>query len=238
MEIQIAIAKVNQYQNLKSGDSIEAIERPNEGITAVISSGIQADRSSKSISLFVAKKVISLIADGVRDSAAARAASDSLYTEYKGLASAALTILSVDLQTNTVVLTCNSHAPIFIARNDSIEKLSTECALIGHNLEIRPSVSEIPIESGITIATVSIGFLHAGIALSQQIDIKQSLSDLFEDQQSDAKELADCLLLQAIRLDQNQPNNDMSVIILKISSSEVDQIRRMSINIPISQIES
>jgi serine phosphatase RsbU (regulator of sigma subunit) len=237
MEIQIAIAKVNQYQNSRSGDSIEAIERPNEGISTVIASGILDDRSSKSISSFVVKKVISLIADGVRDSSAARAASDSLFTEYKDKASAALTILSVDLQTNTIVLTCNSYAPIFIVRNESIEKLSTEHTLIGNGLEIKPSVTEIPIESGITIAIFSIGFLKAGIVTGQEIDIKQSLSDLMEDQIPETKELADYLLLQAIRLDQNQPNNDMSVLILQISPSKMNQIRRMTVNIPISLSE-
>jgi len=62
-------------------------------------------RASKTISTMVVRKESALLAEGVRDGAAARAASDYLYTERNGKVTATLNILSADLQTNTLVIT-------------------------------------------------------------------------------------------------------------------------------------
>jgi len=41
------------------------------------------------------------------------------------------------------------------------------------------------------------------------------------------------VLNQAIRLDQNRPNDDMSVLVMRISGEESDQIRRMTVRLPV-----
>ena len=85
MEIQIAAAKTNKYFSSESGDSLEFVERPSGGISIVLSDGMTSGREAKIISSMVVRKTISLLAEGVRDGAAARAASDHLYTERNGL---------------------------------------------------------------------------------------------------------------------------------------------------------
>ena len=98
MEIQIAVAKTNKYAVSESGDTLEVVERPNGGVSVVLADGQTSGRGAKAISTMVVRKVISLLAEGVRDGAAARAASDYLYTERYGKVSATLNILSADLQ--------------------------------------------------------------------------------------------------------------------------------------------
>ena len=98
MEIQIAVAKINKYATSESGDTLEVVERPNGGLSVVLADGQTSGHGAKAISTLVVRKVISLLAEGVRDGAAARAASDYLFTEKSGKVSACLNIFSVDLQ--------------------------------------------------------------------------------------------------------------------------------------------
>ena len=123
MEVQIAVAKTNKYAVSESGDTLEVIERPNGGLSVVLADGQTSGWGAKAISGLVVRKVISLLAEGVRDGAAARAASDLLFTEKQGKVSCTLNIASIDLLTRTLVLTRNNPAPILIYRGESIETL-------------------------------------------------------------------------------------------------------------------
>jgi len=210
------------------------LERPNGGLSLALASGFQNGRSSKMVSYLVVKKVISLIADGVRDGAAARAASDALFTQYNGQSLAALTILSVDLQTDTLVFSCNSPSSIFLCHDDVVEKMSTECSLIGTGLDVRPSITEISIEPGMTIIAPSVGLMKAGGDNNQKMDLTTTISSQMEIEHPSPSWIADSLLNQAIRLDLDQPRNDLSVVVLQISHTQKDNIRRLSVNIPFS----
>lgn len=234
MEIKFSVSKIDQFNSDSSGDTIEVIERPNGGLSLALASGFQNNRSSKMVSYSVVKKVISFIADGVRDGAAARAASDALYTQYNGNSLAALTIISVDLQTDTLVFSCNSPAPIYLCRNEVVEKMATECALIGTGLDVRPSITEISIEPGLTIISLSAGMMTAGRENNQNIDLPASISSLLEIEHPSPSWISDSLLNQAIRLEHGQPKVDLSVVVLQISHSHRDNIRRLSVNIPFS----
>src|SRR4030065_1212378 len=94
MEVQLAVAKINKYASSESGDTVEVIERPNGGLSVVMADGQSSGRGAKWISTLVVRKVITLLSEGVRDGAAARAASDTLFTERGGKVSSTLNILS------------------------------------------------------------------------------------------------------------------------------------------------
>lgn len=232
MEIQIAIAKINKFASSESGDTVEAVERPNGGVSVVLSDGQSTGRGAKTISSMAARKVISLIADGVRDGAAARAASDYLYTERSGKDSAYLNILSADLQSGTLVITRNNPAPVFIAQNDHIECLSSECSPIGTSRNIRPAISEFQLEAGTTAVVYTDGLMHAGVRYGQFLDVCTLLKAILEDQDPTSQDIADALLTEAIRIDQGRPIDDMSVVVLRVLSGLDDPIRRMTIRMP------
>jgi serine phosphatase RsbU (regulator of sigma subunit) len=233
MEISIAVAKINKYATSESGDTLEVVERPNGGVSVVLADGQSHGRGAKVISTMVVRKVISLLAEGVRDGAAARAASDYLFTERAGKVSACLNILSADLQTGTLVITRNSTSPVFIARSERIECLASDSTAIGTNRNIRPAITEISLEVGIIIVLYTDGVQYAGDRTGQSLDVCTLLEALIEDQQPSAQEIADTLLANAIRLDQNRPNDDMSVVVLHVRAEERDAIRRMSVSLPV-----
>jgi len=233
MEIQIGIAKINKYASSESGDTLEVVERPNGGLSVVLADGQTSGRGAKVISTMVVRKVISLLAEGVRDGAAARASSDYLFTERSGKVTAALNIISADLQTNTLVISRNNPAPVFLAQGDRVDCLGTESSSIGTSRNIRPSICELPLENGLTVVAYTDGLVHAGERSGNQLDVCTTLEGLLEEQEPTAQEIADSLLANAIRLDESRPSDDISVVVLKTILLRGDMVRRMAIRLPV-----
>lgn len=233
MEVQIAAAKINKYASSESGDTLEVVERPNGGVSVVLADGQTSGRGAKAISLMVVRKVIGLLAEGVRDGAAARAASDALYTEKKGKVSCTLNIASIDLETNTVVLSRNNPSPIFICQEDQVDCMGTESSPLGVRRDIRPVITEVEIKPGLTIVMYTDGLTHAGKRRGIPMDVCNAIQAMLEEQDPSPQELVDALLTHAVNLDEGRPADDVSVVALKVSSQEGDQVRRMSVRLPI-----
>jgi serine phosphatase RsbU (regulator of sigma subunit) len=238
MEVQIAVAKTNKYAVTESGDTLEVVERPNGGLSVVLADGQTSGRGAKAVSMLVVRKVISLLAEGVRDGAAARAASDSLFTDKQGKVSATLNIISVDLVTGTVVLTRNNPAPFFIARHEKIDCISTESSPIGFSRNTRPIITEIPVEPGLIIVFYTDGLVHAGSRVGRPMDVCTSLSSMLEEQDPSPQAIADALLGEAVTLDDGRPVDDISVVVLKVLKRNGDNVRRMTVRLPIEMMRS
>ena len=236
MEVQIAAAKVNKYATSESGDTLEVVERPNGGLSVVLADGQTSGRGAKAISQMVVRKVIGLLAEGVRDGAAARAASDALFTERQGKVISTLNIASVDLSSGTIVLTRNNPAPMFVCRGEQIDCLEEESIPLGTSRNVRPLITELPIEPGLSIVIYTDGLLHAGKRRGLPMDIGATVRSILEDQDPSPQMLADTLLAEAVGLDENRPADDISVLILKVSARAGDNVRRMMVRLPIERI--
>lgn len=233
MEVQIAVAKVNKYAVSESGDTLEVIERPNGGLSVVLADGQSSGRGAKAISQLVVRKVIGLLAEGVRDGAAARAASDALYTDKQGKVICTLNIASVDLSSGTIVLTRNNPAPVYICRGEQIDCLEEESIPLGTSRNVRPLITELPIEPGLVIVIYTDGLVHAGKRRGQPMDVGATISALLEDQDPSPQGLADSLLAEAVSLDENRPADDISVLVLKVTPRVGDSVRRLTVRLPI-----
>lgn len=232
MDIRIAVSKTRKYATSDSGDTVEIIERPNGGLSVVMADGQSSGRGAKSISTMVVRKVISLLAEGVRDGAASRAASDYLYTERSGKVSATLNILSVDKQTRTLVITRNNPAPVLLAFGEEIKSLDEKCVPIGVYRDTRPVISEVPLEVGLTAVMYTDGLIHAGSRYNDNMDVNACLQGLLEEENPSPQLIADELLDIAIRLDQGRPADDISVVVLRVTRNIGDDVRRMYVRLP------
>ncbi len=233
MEIQIAVAKTNKYAVSESGDTLEVVERPGGGLSVVLADGQSSGRGAKLISMMVVRKVISLLAEGIRDGAAARAASDYLFNERNGKVSSTLNIISIDMITKTVVLARNNESPMYLARGETVECMDEPSASIGVARNAKPKITEVPLEAGLCVVVFTDGLVHAGKRRGKPMDIGFTLRGLLEEQNPSAQELADALLAQAMQLDENRPADDMSVVVLRALPQESDNVRRMSVKLPI-----
>jgi len=234
MEVQIAVSKVKKYATSTSGDTVEVIERPNGGLSIVMADGQSSGRGAKWVSSFVVRKVISLLADGVRDGASARAASDALFTERGGKVSATLNILSVDMLTQTLVITRNNPAPVLLAHDEDIKVLEEPSVPVGFYRDTRPLITEIPLETGMTVVVFTDGIVHAGSRDGRSMEVDTCLQSILEDGNPSAQEITDSLLEHAVKLDQGRPVDDTSVIALRVTPRvSENKVRRMVVSLPI-----
>ena len=153
MQLNVAVAKVGKYATSESGDTFEMIERPGGGLSFVLVDGQHSGRGAKTISNVVARKAISLLAEGVRDGAVARAAHDYLFNYRQGKVSATLNIVSVDLTTQTIVLARNNHCPTIVVRSSGLRLLDQPSNPVGIYARTKPNMTELPLgaEMGIIV---------------------------------------------------------------------------------------
>jgi serine phosphatase RsbU (regulator of sigma subunit) len=235
MEVQIAVAKVGKYGTSNSGDTVEVVERPQGGVSLVLADGQSSGRGAKWISTLVVRKVIALLAEGVRDGAAARAASDSLYTERGGRVSATLNILSVDMQTGTLVITRNNPVSAVLAHYDQIQFLDEESRPVGLYRDTRPVITEVILEPGLTAIVYSDGLTHAGDRTGAPLDLEACLCSLLDNEDPSPDFLADALLEHAVKLDQGRPADDISVAVLRVVPRTGDEVRRLTVRLPLNR---
>jgi serine phosphatase RsbU (regulator of sigma subunit) len=236
MEIQVAVAKVGKWATSESGDTLEMIERPRGGFSFVLVDGQRSGRAAKAISNLVARKAISELAEGVRDGAAARAAHDYLYTYKGGKVSATLNILSIDLDTNTLVLSRNNQCPIIAITHDNGFQLFDEPSEpVGVRHPTKPQITELPLVAGTVVVVYTDGLETAGARSSPIFDIPAAVREIMDGDSPDAQRLADGLLEQALALDKGRPHDDISVLVLKITErpDEGDDIRRLALRVPL-----
>jgi serine phosphatase RsbU (regulator of sigma subunit) len=234
MEAHMAVSKIGKYATSISGDTLELIERPNGGLSIVLADGQWSGKSAKAISNVVTRKAVSLLADGVRDGAAARAASDYLYTYRSGKVQATLNILSIDLQSQTLVITRNNPAPVILVRNGKIIYLDQPTSPVGTRLGIRPEINEIPLEHGLVVIAFTDGLLNAGERTGQKLDIAHCLNQLILEGPPQPVRWADFLLEQAITLDQGRPADDISIVVIATLPSTGDNSRRLTACMPLN----
>ncbi len=230
MQIKIAVAKINRHGNGQSGDTVEVIERPNGGISVVLADGQVNNQDNKSTSTMVSHRVIDHISEGVRDGAAIRATSSSIFAEHQGRIQSNLNVISVDLQTNTIIVSRNNPVPVFLIRDEEVDCLSSPTEPIGGRNDITPSIVELPIKPGMAIVASSDGVHNAGRQNQLNLDLCTTIEALIEEQQPTAQEIADFLLNRAIRLDEGRPEDDMSIVVLLVSPETTDRIRRMTVS--------
>lgn len=233
MEVQLAVAKIRKYASSSSGDTVEVVERPQGGVSVVLVDGQSSGKGAKWISTMVVRKAISLLADGVRDGAAARAASDYLYAERQGRVSASLNIISVDKQTQTLVITRNNPAPSIMSQNGEITQLEEISHPIGLRRGTRPVITEVPLQPDLIAVVYSDGLVHAGSRYGMSMNVGTLLSDLIKNGPCPSQIIADSLLENAMDLDQNRPSDDISIVVVKIIVHTGDEIRRMIVRLPL-----
>lgn len=235
MEIEVAVSKIGKWATSQSGDTLEMVERPQGGFSFVLVDGQRSGRAAKAISNLVARKVISELAEGVRDGAAARAAHDYLYTYKGGKVSATLNILSVDLITDTLVLSRNSHCPIVVFTPEEGMKLLDEpVEPLGVRRGTKPSITELPLKASTLAIVYTDGLERAGSWSSPVFDIPKAAHDLLDRGETTAQHVADALLGQALALEEGRPRDDISVLVLNIAERSVeDDVRHLLLRVPL-----
>ncbi len=242
LEIALAAAKIGKYASSESGDTLEVIERPHGGLSAVLADGQRSGKGAKRISNLVVRKAVALLADGVRDGAAARAAHDYLRTHRSGQVSSTLDIVSVDLDTQTLVISRNSHCPVLLFNPawvsadcpNGMRMLDEPSEAIGIHTRTKPVITELPLLANTTVIVFTDGVWTAGERYGQRFDVAAAALRLMREGCRHPQALADRLLAESIALDQGRPADDMSLLVLALLPRESDDdVRRLSVTVPL-----
>ncbi len=179
-------------------------------------------------------KAVSLLADGARDGAVARAVHDFLFAVKHGKVSATLTIISVDLQTKTLLISRNSHTPVFVLNKRESRIFAKEVSPIGVHLVMKPEITELPLEEGTIVVTFSDGILDAGKRKERQMTYQDLLKVIEGFAPQEIEHLAQCLLNHALRLDDNRPTDDIAVVAVAIDHNQSElKIRKINQTFPL-----
>lgn len=234
LEMQLAVAKVNKYASQESGDTVEIVERPHGGISIVVADGQRSGRSAKAISNLVVRKAISLLAEGIRDGAAARATHDYLLALRGGKVSAELFIVSVDLVSSSLVISRNARCPVLLRSGDEFIWFNEAAEAVGIHRNTKPAITERTLESALTLVVFSDGIWSAGRVAGATIDLPALLLAYDPGGDCAAQPIADAILSEALRLDQGRPRDDATVLVLKLMPVQRDDnVRRLTMRFPL-----
>lgn len=233
MEIKIGIAKMKKYAVEECGDSVEVAERPRGGISAILADGQGSGKAAKITSSLVINKAAALIADGARDGAVARAVHDYLYAIKDGKVSSTLTLLSADLDTQTVVFSRNSNCPVIVKHQFGMDVYDEEISSIGVHKRMKPLMYQIPLEMGMLLVSYTDGIQAAGRKRGKIMNFGMIEKIISENHAEDATFIAESILEYALALDDYRPGDDMTVVVMGISDKErVHNIQKMSVSFP------
>lgn len=234
LEINVAAAKTAKYGLSECGDTFEVVERPKGGLTCILADGQGSGRPAKRISKLVVNKAVSLISDGARDGAVARAVHDFLFALRDGKVSSTLTIVSVDLRTRTIVVSRNSNCPVLVRQGGRVQILNDPVEPIGVHEIMKPAIAELPLEAGTIVATFTDGILTAGLRERRPLEM-QSVEDVLSAASPEqVDQVAERLLGLALERDGGRPGDDMTVMTIGVSSRDTgENVRRLSLSFPL-----
>jgi serine phosphatase RsbU (regulator of sigma subunit) len=184
--------------------------------------------------MMLSSKAVSLLKEGVRDGAVARAVHDSLFAFRHGKVSASFDVVSVDLRTKTMVATRNALTPMIVVRDGTVEAMPTDSGPIGLYHFTRPTVTQLPAKAGLWIVVYTDGIATAGERFcGSGFDVRGFVGGTAFDEVG-AEELADRVLAEAIRRDRNRPSDDLTVVALALREhAEEPLVRRQSVRMPL-----
>lgn len=230
MIVNVSIAKVNKHGKDIGGDTAEIVERPLGGVTGIIVDGQGSGKSAKIISNSIVGKITTLIGDGARDGAVARAVQDYLFTIKDGRVSATLTMISVDISSENIIISRNSHCPVLVIDNQTEIIFEEQVQPLGFYKFSKPQINQLPLKSGMSILAYSDGLVSAGKKYNRPLDHRVIIDILKQDISTQLK--ADKILDLSIELDQGKPNDDTTILIMEtVASNSI--IRKVNASYPL-----
>jgi serine phosphatase RsbU (regulator of sigma subunit) len=239
IDLQVAVAKIARQPGVESGDTLEMVERPGGGFSFVLVDAQGSGRGAKTLSNMIATRAITLLKDGTRDGAAARAVHDYLYTYRMGQAAANFNILSIDFISKSVVVSRNNPAPFYMIDQDGLHTFDELSTPIGLHAMTKPQITELALRPFTYIVLFTDGLLRAGERYGEDMELGNYLAGLRSTDARSAQNITEELLRRAVELDRGEPNDDISILtVAALPSRQQDDVRRLQVSFPMDEAES
>ena len=236
MEVKIGLAKTTKYAMSHCGDSCDIAERPHGGISAIIADGQGNGLAAHHTSSWVVNKAVSLISDGARDGAVARAVHDYLYAMKDKKVSCTLTMVSADLETETMVICRNSNCPVIVKTEEYETVYDEDVSPIGVHRHMKPLVYELPFSPGMLVVSYTDGVSHAGRKRTgKESDFEKIMEIIRSNTAEDVGFIARSIMEYALSLDNEPASDDMTVVVMGLSekSEPAPNIEQIEVSYPV-----
>ncbi|TCS80419.1 PP2C family protein-serine/threonine phosphatase [Pectinatus cerevisiiphilus] len=232
MEIKVAIAKTTRYAMEFCGDTCDVAERPQGGLSLILADGQGHGLAAHHTSSLVVNKAVSLIGDGTRDGAVARAVHDYLYAVKDKKVSCTLTVISADLDTQTMVISRNSNCPVLIKTDEYTCVYDENVNPIGVHRHTKPLMYEVPLEEGMIIVSYTDGIQSAGRKTNGRTADFAKIQDIVKNNEAkDAEFIADSIMEYALALDENKAGDDMTVVVMGVCGQDNTPVKIRKVNV-------
>src|SRR3954454_17604062 len=216
-KIDIASAATHKYAVSKSGDVVDIVERPGGGYGVVLADGQGSGPAGRAIAMMVASQAGRLLQDGARAGVAAMAASDALLHARSGQVSAGLDVVTVDPGANIEIARFSSNL-IAISRDGAWSTLLRAGEPAGRLANQSPEIESVPICDGLTLFLATDGVDQAGSRFGAPFDILGQIHSTASG--LNPEELSKTVLAAAMEADRGRPQDDQSVVAIKVSAAE------------------
>jgi len=223
-QVHIAVAKTHKYASRESGDTVELVERPHGGLSVLLSDAQGSGLAAKTTSNLVISRGAAMIKEGMRDGAVARAVHDFLYTLRQGRVLATLVIVSVDLQSRSLVISRNDECPAYLFTPNGLVVHDEPSTAIGIYPRTKPVIVEEPLADYLGVMIASDGVASAGERRGQRFDLGAFVRQELARGWPAAQELADATLAQAMALEDGRPRDDASVVVVTLTPGEESDV--------------
>ena len=146
-----------------------------------------------------------------------------------------MTVLSADLESETVVISRNSNCPVIVKTEEYLTVYDDSVSPIGVNRHMKPLVYELPFSAGMVLVSYTDGIAHAGKKYTGSVmDMKKIISIIESSSPEDCDFIAKSILEYALLLDKEKAGDDMTVVAMGLaeSSSELPKIEQLSASYP------
>ena len=203
MRIKLGLAKVIKHGAEVSGDSFELVERPNGGVTVILSRGQGNDAAAHSVGSLVANRAAALVSSGEQDDKISAAVHDYLYETSGKRAPCTLSLVSIDTAEETLRISRNALAPVLVKTPDFDAVYDDGANPIGLAKHSKPDLCELPI----TGETVAIAFTDGLLTMGKKHGHTPSTEHIMEiaakNRPSDAMFIAESIAEYVVGLDKD-----------------------------------
>lgn len=234
LQVNVSIQKVGKHASAKSGDTAEIVERGDGGFSVVLVDGQGSGRGAKALSLLISARAVSLLKDGMRDRAAVEGVHDFLLAHRNGLVSATVDIVTLTPRNHSLVLTRQSSVPAAIDTGNGFEILACESGPIGRWNGRDPWCYAHPAVNGLRLIVTTDGVAGAGArGTGHPLNIAE-LANHMSPEMVTANEIAEYVLNEAIRRENDRPADDLTVVALTVAPAPKEPGRRMmALSVPL-----
>ena len=220
MEVKIGIAKITKYGANYCGDAFDLTQRPRGGISAIVADSQGSGEIARNISSYAVNRAAKLITEGVRDEAVALGVHEEIY-EMKDKKACALTIISADMNEESLVISRNSHCPVLIKTEDYDAVYDDSVSPLGLLRNVRPVMYSLPLMPGLIVAAYTNGIANAGKkTMSHEADVEKIKAIIAQNTPEEVDYIAHSIMEYALKLDEEKPGGDMTVVVMGVTDKE------------------